>query len=352
MAKLSDDQIANLLSKNGTGDATEFQVSLDEIESFGNREGMEKMFRSIASYNRMLKEKITFINPALTKAIPFTRENLYLICAYTGSGKSTIAANISYPLWQEQKKVLIISNEESEQDVLFRIACLHLGYNFNDYKKGIMPVTLQKQVLILFNQIKDYVKVLDVNYKNGLTTKLEGVKSALNAVKKKAGYSCVLIDYYQLIQYSIEDKQKSRYDVLNDLRIFLGQYIKDSDIPVVLFAQLHSFGKRANPDLDSRIKECPAVIEPSTVIIEAIPDFENQQTDFRIAKDRFGLQGHRIQCGFDKGRFVQCDEEWEKKQQERRLQKLEDIAYGPKDDDQAVAVSTPAVEDVDVTEDV
>ncbi len=345
MAKLTDDQIASLLSKSptGPGNVEDFAVSLDEIESFGNREHMERMFRSIASYNRMLKEKITFINPALTKAIPFTRENLYLICAYTGSGKSTIAANISYPLWQEQKKVLIISNEESEQDVLFRIACLHLGYNFNDYKKGIMPLTLQKQILLLFNQIKDYVKVLDVNYKEGLTTKLEGIKSALNAVKKNAGYSCVLIDYYQLIQYSIEDKTKGRYDVLNDLRIYLGQYIKSSDIPVVLFAQLHSFGKRANPDLDSRIKECPSIIEPSTVIIEAIPDFENQVTDFRIAKDRFGLQGHRIQCGFDKGRFVQCDDVWEKAQQERKMKKLEDIAYGSKVEE---PVADIAVDDV------
>lgn len=329
MTKLSDDQVSALLKKSpNPNEGENYEVSLDEIESFGNKESMIESFQEIARYNQMLKEKITFINPVMSKVIPFTRENLYLICAYTGSGKSTIAANISYPLWQEGKKVLVIANEEPKQDILFRIACLHYGYNFNDYKKNIMPVTLQKQCARLFPEIAKYVKILDVNYKNHLTTKIEGVKSALDAVKKEGGFSCVLIDYYQLIQYSIKDASRSRYDVLNDFRIYLGNYVKGSDVPVVVFAQLHSFGKRSNPDLDSRIKECPAIVEPATVIIEAVPDFENQVTDFRIAKDRFGYQGKRVQCGFDHGRFVPCDEEWQKKQTEMQLKKLENIAYG------------------------
>jgi len=102
-------------------------VTLDDIESFGNKNSLRNMGINIMKYNRMLSERITFINEELTKAIPFTRENLYLICAYTGSGKSTVAANISYPLWKQGKKILVISNEESEQDILFRVSCLDLG---------------------------------------------------------------------------------------------------------------------------------------------------------------------------------------------------------------------------------
>ena len=335
--KLTPDQLkaalaANSASKNKDADIS---ISLDEIESFGNKDSLREIITNISKYNAMLKEKIPLINDALSSAIPFTKENLYLFCAYTGSGKSTIAANITYPLWQEGKKTLVISNEESEQDVLFRIACLHLGLNFNDYKKGFMSNEQQLQVISLFPEITKFVKVLDVSYKDGMTTKIEGVKKALEAVKKEASYSCVLIDYFQLIKYSLSDPKKTAYENLNDLRVWLGQYIKSSNMPIVLFAQLYSLSKKGGAkDLDARIKDCSAIVEPATVIIEAVPNFEAQTTDFYIAKDRFGRQGTRIVCAFEKGRYVKISQEelvqremrGKLKQQESTLNKLEAMA--------------------------
>ncbi len=305
MSKLNDNDIKKYLKDAGFDPEmdSKLEVSLKDIESFGDIKSLRNMGVNIMKYNKMLSEKIMFINDELTKAIPFTRENLYLICAYTGSGKTTVAANISYPLWKQGKKILIITNEESEQDVLFRISCLDLGYNFNDYKKGIMSMETQTTVCMQFEEIAKYVKVLDVNYKNGLTTKIEGVKNALEAVKT-SDFSCVLIDYFQLIRYSVNDPSRGYYDVLNDLRIWFGQYIKNSNVPIVVFAQLHSIGKRANKDLDSRIKDAPTILEPATVVIEVVPDFELGVSDFIIHKDRFGFSGHRISCKFNNGKYT------------------------------------------------
>ena len=331
MSKLTPEQIQAALNptpskkkSNIVGieeETIDVSVSFDEIDSFGDRDSIKEMYTDIANYNRMIQERITFINPALTAAVPFTRENLYLICAYTGNGKSTIAANISRPLWKEGKKVLVIANEESKQDVLFRIASLELGYNFNDYKKGTMPMAHQKECAKLFPDISKYVKVLDVTYKNGLTTKFEGIKNALEAVKK-SDYSAVMIDYFQLIRYKVGDPQASTYKVLDDLRIYIGKYIKESNIPVVLFAQLHSMAKRNNVELDSRIKECPGIIEPSTVILEVIPDFENKTTSFVIKKDRFGFQGMRIECAFDRGKYVEITPEHIEATKQQKISKL------------------------------
>lgn len=329
MTKIPDSVLDAMIAQDKKKDA-ELAVSLDDVNAFGDKESIIKMYESIRAYNRMLKEKITFINEDLTRVIPFTRENLYLICAFTGSGKSTICANVSYPLYQQQKKTLVISNEESQQDVLFRIACLELGYNFNDYKKGNMPIQQQKEIIKLFPKISQYVKVLDVNYKDGLTTKLEGVQNALVAVQK-ADYSCAMIDYYQLIKYSLNKPQANTYEVLNDFRSWLGRYIKDSNIPIVLFAQLHSLGKRSK-DIDTRIKDCPVVSETATVIIEAIPDFEAHKTDLIIVKDRFGCQGKRVEVGFDHGRFVPYTEDFKKKVLGEKITQIENKLAEEKDD--------------------
>lgn len=302
---------ANLAAPKGAkfGDASKLNVSFDDIDSFGDMTSLMEIVGNIKAYNMMMDERITLINGPLTASIPFTRENLYLFCAYTGSGKSTVAANISYPLWKEGKKTLVISNEETQGDVLFRVACLELGLNFNDFKKGKMPIEVQKQCIALFPDISKSVKVLDVNYKNGLTTKIEGIKNALDSVKGEA-YSCAMIDYYQLIQSSALDASKTRYDVLNELRLWLGQYIKQSNIPVVLFVQLYSQGKKGGvKDIDARIKECSAIVEPATVIIEVVPNWDLQTSDFIIHKDRFGLAGNKITCLFEKGRYVKVNQD-------------------------------------------
>lgn len=321
MATIPKDIINKIL--NDSGPDEDINVSLEEIESFGDKESISKMFNSIASYNSMLKEKITFVNSDLTKAIPFTRENLYLLCAYSGSGKSTVAANVSYPLWKQGKKSLVISNEESEQDVLFRIACLEHGYNFNDYKKGRMPKAQQRECMILFPEISKYVKVVDVNYKGGITTKVEGVKNILEMIADK-DFSCAMIDYYQLIKRSTVNPNAGSYDILNEFRIWLGQYIKRANIPIVVFAQLHSLGKRNNKDLDNRIKHCPDIYEPSTVVVEIVPNFEEHTSDFIIHKDRFGFAGMKITCGFDHGRFVTLDSDTIKKIQHQKIDDIEE----------------------------
>jgi replicative DNA helicase len=303
--KLTPEQIQTQLKLAGKGSVTDVQVSLDDIESFGNKESMREMLTDIGKYKKMLSQRIVLINDALSAAIPFTRENLYLFCAYTGAGKSTVAANITYPLWKQKKKTLVISNEESKQDVLFRIACLDLGLNFNAYKKGEMSDDDMMRVVSLFPEISNYVKVLDVTYQDGLTTKIEGIKKALEAVKQENSYSCVLIDYFQLVKYSIKDPKKTAYENLNDLRVWLGQYIKGSTMPVVLFAQLYSLTKKGGAkDIDSRMKDCSAIVEPATVIIEVVPNYENQTSSFLICKDRFGKQDTKIVCGFDRGRYT------------------------------------------------
>lgn len=307
-------------------------ITMDEIDELGGRDAIMQSIIDIDKYRKMLKQRITLINDPLTAAIPFTCENLYLFCAYTGSGKSTVAANITYPLWKQGKKTLVISNEESRQDVLFRVAALELGLSFNDYKKGVMERDDVLKAIALFPQIAEYVKVMDVSYKDGLTTRVEGVKSALEAVKNNPDYSCVLIDYYQLIKYSLTDSKKKTYENLNDLRIWLGQYIKSSSMPVVLFAQLYSVDKKGGAKgVEARLKECSSVVEPATVIIEICPNFDTNTSEFIIHKDRFGRSGHKIVCGFDQGRFVKLtmdelvdrEKQAKLKDQEGKLAKLE-----------------------------
>ena len=144
-----------------------------------------------------------------------------------------------------------------------------------------------------------------------------------------------MIDYFQQIKKSVKNPNKKGLDVLTDLRMWLGKYIRTSNIPVVLFAQLHSLGKRNNAELDSRIKDCPSVYETATVCVEVIPDFETKTTKFLIKKDRFGFTGMKIECAFDKGKYVEITaEHLAKLQQDKINNLLQDAGVDLEDNDE------------------
>jgi archaellum biogenesis ATPase FlaH len=307
MSKLSQEQMDIILKQAGVGTSKQMQAmeaSPEEMRNFGSTNDLRDIVAAIARHNRMLKERLTLVNDSLTKAIPLVRENLYLFAAYTGSGKSSTAANISYPLWKQGKKVLIISNEETQKDVISRIACLEAGLNFQSVIRGEISKMEEMSYVVHIPSIKQQVIV--VSAEDPRTTRLEGMKNLLEAAKNE-NFSAIIIDYFQLIKYSEEHPNKEPYKVMMEFKDYLNAYIKTSNAPVIMFAQLWSLSKRPakGTELDSRLKECASIQDGASVVVEIVPNFEQSTTDFLICKDRFfGRKGDKLTCPYENGRFL------------------------------------------------
>ena len=307
MSKLSTQQQDILLKKAGLGTSNQMksmEASVDEMRNFGDADQLRDIISDIARHNRMLKERLTLINDSLTKAIPLVRENLYLFAAYTGSGKSSTAANISYPLWKQGKKVLIISNEETHKDVVSRIACLEAGVNFQSVIRGEISKMEEMSYVMHLPSIKQHVIVIPAD--DPRTTRLEGIKSLLEAARDE-DFAAIIIDYFQLIKYSEEFPNKEPYKVMMEFKDYLNAYVKTANAPVVMFAQLWSLSKRPakGTELDSRLKECASIQDGASVVVEIIPNFVDSTSDFLICKDRFfGRKGDKVTCPYSKGRFL------------------------------------------------
>jgi replicative DNA helicase len=307
MSKLSQEQMDLILKQAGVGTSKQMQAmeaSVDEMRNFGNNDDLRDIVAAIARHNRMLKERLTLINDSLTRAIPLVRENLYLFAAYTGSGKSSTAANISYPLWKQGKKVLVISNEETQKDVVSRIACLEAGLNFQSVIRGEITNIEQASYVQHIPSIKQHIIVKSAD--DPRTTRIEGMKNILDAAKNE-DFSAIIIDYFQLIKYSELHPNKEPYKVMMEFKDYLNAYVKTSSAPVVMFAQLWSLSKRPSKDteLDSRLKECSSIQDGASVVVEIVPNFNESTTDFLICKDRFfGRKGDKLTCPYSKGRFL------------------------------------------------
>jgi replicative DNA helicase len=327
MSTLPQQRQDELLKQAGLGTSKQMEAmsaSVEEMRDFGGPDDLKKIVADIARHNKMLNERLTLINGSLTKVIPLVRENLYLFAAYTGSGKSSTAANITYPLWKQGKKVLIISNEETEKDVVSRIACLEAGLNFQSVIR--CEITKEEEMAYVRHipSIKQHIIVVAASDQR--TTRLEGVINLLDAAKNE-DFSAIIIDYFQLIKYSEQNTNKEPYKVMMEFKDYLNTYIKTSNAPVIMFAQLWSLSKRPSKgtELDSRLKECASIQDGASVVVEIVPNFEENTTDFLICKDRFfGQKGHSITCPYTKGRFLDAlsDTDLAKAIAQVRLEKL------------------------------
>lgn len=287
---------------------------------------VKKIYGNIRNNRDILKQALTFVNIGLTDAVPFARGSLYLIGGVSGHGKSTTAANVSFPLWKEGKKVLVLSNEESDENVVARIACLDLQVDFNAWRNDTLNHVQRSLVDRKLIEVLEKVTVIGTDTP-GLTNTLEGIQMVLEKYKN-SDYSCILIDFFQNIGASTKNPTMERTPILMAFKAFITTYVVQAKMPVVLFAQLMPLPQDAHDrQFEVRIKWCKGIYEAATTALEIVRIPSQQKTVFVIDKDRFGKAGRSIDCNFKNGRYEFSDprREVEQKVEEMAAAKVKDV---------------------------
>ncbi len=272
---------------------------------FPSRE--EVLHATLLDRNRRLEaneSQISFLNKAFD---PYFRlkMGLVLIGAKSGGGKSTTVAGIiaqyirSTPA--DVTKALVISNEESSEDVLSRIVCILNSISWGRYRNDVLTNDEMKAFKETFEKVLDRVIVIPQDYGGLSMTKMEDIIEVLEEVKKSERYlSMVLIDYLQTINESSEGLEP--WQISKNLGFYLKKYGIQSRIPVVLFVQLNP---GSDQEFSQRVQNDRTIYNHAVAVIEAIPDVENCSTRFMFWKDRHnGFQGKNVTLSFKEGRFL------------------------------------------------
>jgi len=251
-----------------------------------------------------------FMNSDFRDTVPYFSRNLIFIGAESGQGKSTIAGNLAFHTIKQDKNVLILTNEEIDSDVYNRVTCLCRGWGYTNHKK------FSKEQIGEFNRMYSVLgqrlTVVSDKYngKSGTTTTFEGIKSVLDSLlttSKK--YDVIIIDYFQNISTSLEDRNSPEWKVLDKLSQYLDNYRKLYNAPIILLGQLKPSNADEPAPFKERIERCKAIYNKATCCLEVKADVENSRTEFICHKSRFtqGI-GKKIFAGFDKGKYVHFDD--------------------------------------------
>jgi replicative DNA helicase len=298
------------IQKNEIDKISKIHSNLEKEDLTNRGFDKQKMLRDIEDR----KNAVIFLNERISKHFIAAPGSLIVIPSMTNNGKSTLTAHIAEAMVNQNKKVLILSNEEKEEDVRARISCLRTKVSFGDYKTNKCTTDEIEKVLDDAEFLSKDAKLVVISPKNESDAyKVTTVKGVMNTLEKAKGkFDAVIIDYYTNVNIS-EVGTQDPWTVNNALASELNVFKDSSPFPIIAMAQCESLRNEKNKqELDDadfeaqhpmyRWKGGKSIIIYATDIIELKKDFENSRSYLYAHKVRFGhgdlLRGHVLY--FDK----------------------------------------------------
>jgi replicative DNA helicase len=296
---------------------------------------IQKLEKKSSEYHKGSKIRSEFILgiPEFNSFVPFFPKNLIVIGAVTGEGKSTACANVAYSLLMQGKKPLIITNEESAEDVYNRVAALFMGIRYGNHDK-LSEDKVQK-MHELMPKLYTRMRVIDdafgqMSGKNlpSTTTSIEGLElimsKLLEAQSSGVVYDCIIIDYFQNFSESKKAPSLDIVKVLTKVSTKLDQFKNAYNAPIVVFAQLKPNPKDSEVSAKERMEWCKGLINKATCFLEMRAVKKDSATAWIIHKSRWNdYPEHAYVTGWLEGKYVLYSEEFKRKIAEKKLRFLE-----------------------------
>lgn len=287
----------------------DFQESQETIKLLGefdpaSSQDLNKWDNETTDLVKKARDRAIFLNDELTRAVPNSAPNLIMVAGNTGGAKTTTASNLTFSMFMRSERCLYIANEERAVDVVNRVACLDLGYNYNDhahFSDDQLGRLRDKRV-----QVAQYLNVCsnDQGVKS-LTSSIDGLEQIFKKVAAaKEDYGAIIIDYFQNIDEWKARAGATKYDILAKASSLLDKYAKLVKAPIIVLVQLKPKDKH-NETFESRIKEAKRILQVSTCALELETFVDARITKVTVQKARFGTAGAAYYLKYDRGRLLE-----------------------------------------------
>jgi replicative DNA helicase len=222
------------------------------------------------------------------------KQEMIIVAARPGQGKTTLANNIAINVAKKNKHVAIFNLEMSKEQIFEKILSNVSMVECNKISNGSLSkedwLRLGKGENTLIG-LSDNMKVYD------RTLKIDSILAKAKKLKKQGKLDVLIIDYLQLVE---GDKKQSREQEVSSISRKLKQLSKELNISVIALSQLSRAPEQRadHRPILSDLRESGAIEQDSDVIIFCYRDeYYNAETEEKnimemiIGKNRNGAPG-------------------------------------------------------------
>lgn len=223
------------------------------------------------------------------------RQELTIIGARPGVGKTTLALQIAEHIAERGTETAIISLEMSDTQVIQKLISRRARINSYKMRMGTLETKELEQVGIVSAEIAE----LPIHLITKART-IQHIENIARKLKNKNNLGLMIIDYIQLIKN--KGKFNSREQEVADITRTLKLLSLELNIPIVGLCQLNRNAARQEPTL-ADLRESGAIEQDADNILFLYQEAESTETvvdiTLKLAKQRAGETG-KISLKFNK----------------------------------------------------
>ena len=275
-------------SENGQDGFTSIaQATMDKVNSIGSSKSIMASDVLPIALNRLgdttrgLSTGFTVID-IVTGG--FHKNNLIIIAARTGQGKTAMACNLAANMCRSGNTVAFFTLEMGAEEVIERMLLSEAQVD----KYDAMRSEQERRKVI---DIQDRVAKWNLYINDRASMSVGQVTSTSHKIKQQAGrLDCVFVDYLQLMK-TRDGKRESRTELLGEVSRSLKILAKELQCPVVALSQLNRSCEGRRPTI-ADLRESGAIEQDAdmVILIHRENDAAKESTVI-VGKNRSGRTG-------------------------------------------------------------
>jgi len=196
-------------------------------------------------------------------------EELTIIGARPGVGKTTFALQIAHYIATKGTTVGIISLEMSENQIIQKLISKVSNVNSNKLRTGDLDKLEQEKVAIAEGKISDLPIFINTRVRS-----IQEIETYARMLKNKNNLGLLVIDYIQLIKN--KNKFNSREQEVADISRTLKLLSLELKIPIIGLCQLNRNAARTEPTL-ADLRESGAIEQDADNVIFIYKEDDNEE---------------------------------------------------------------------------
>lgn len=186
-------------------------------------------------------------------------EELTIIGARPGVGKTTFALQIAHKIAEKGISVGIVSLEMSETQIVQKLISKVAHVDSNKLRTGNLDVTEQEKIAIAEGKISDLPIFINTKVRN-----IQAIETYARKLKNKNNLGLLVIDYIQLVKST--NKFGSREQEVAEISRTLKLLSLELKIPIIGLCQLNRNAARTEPTL-ADLRESGAIEQDADNVI-------------------------------------------------------------------------------------
>lgn len=178
--------------------------------------------------------------PAFDRAFGLVkRQTFWLVVGQAKGGKSLLMAHAMRNWLRMGKRVLLLSLEMTDFEILERLEAIETGINFDEARVSARNEKAWQELNRAWGEIYEYNLVID-----DTPATMDSIKTKLMQAERELGgkVDILILDYAGLVTPADSEKRSAFWERMNEIAIGLKRLTKSEDIIVVSAGQLNRKG--------------------------------------------------------------------------------------------------------------